>query len=80
MNHVNYFKDLFESIPVYRKIVLLIYLFKNDNKHLQECGFLKSDIDSLKKEFKNILIEHNEEYYSYVTNQEEFVMERILNK
>ena len=30
MNSVNYSEDLFESIPDYRKIVLLMFLIKND--------------------------------------------------
>ena len=30
MNNTNYFKHLFESIPDYRKIVLLLFLIKND--------------------------------------------------
>ena len=30
MNNVNYFKNLFESIPDYEKIDLLMFLFKND--------------------------------------------------
>ena len=30
MNNVNFFKDLFESIPDYKKIVLLMFLIKND--------------------------------------------------
>ena len=41
MNHVNYYKDLFELIPDYRKIVLLIFLIKNVTKFLQNCGCLK---------------------------------------
>ena len=41
MDHVNYFRDLFESIADYRKIVLLILLIKNDIDILTECGFLK---------------------------------------
>ena len=28
MNNINYFKDLFESIPDYKKIVLIMFLFK----------------------------------------------------
>ena len=44
MNNVNYFTDLFESIPVYEKIVLLMFLIKNDVNFLYECGFLKGDI------------------------------------
>ena len=55
MKYEKYFKELFESITDYRKIVLLKSPIKNDNKFLQECGFLMSDINSLNKEFKNIL-------------------------
>ena len=29
MDNVNYFKHLFESIPDYKKIVLLLFLIKN---------------------------------------------------
>ena len=62
MNYENYFKVMFESIPDYRKIVLLMFLIKNDSDLLNECGFLKNDISSLKKEFRNILLEQIEEY------------------
>ena len=41
MNNVNYFKDLFESIPDYKKIVLLLFLIKNDVNFSYECGSLK---------------------------------------
>ena len=41
MDHVNLNKDLFESIPKYREIVLLMFLIKNDVNFLNECGFLK---------------------------------------
>ena len=61
MNIVNYFTDLFESIPDYRKIVLLMFLIENDFNFLYECGFLKGDINFLYKEFKNIFLELNEE-------------------
>ena len=43
MNHGNCFEDLFESIPDYRKIVLLMFFIKNDVDVLHECAFLKSD-------------------------------------
>ena len=45
MDYVIYFKDMFESIPHYKRIVLLLFLKKNDEKLLEECGFLKSDIN-----------------------------------
>ena len=51
MNYENYFKDLFASRPDYRKIVLLMFLIKKDEDLLKECGFLKSDIIRLNKEF-----------------------------
>ena len=51
MDNINYFNNLFESIPDYKKIVLLMFLFKNDVSFLYECGFLKGDINFLNKEF-----------------------------
>ena len=80
MNNVNYFKDLFESIPDYRKIALLMFLIKNDVNFLYECGFLKGDINFLSKEHKNNLLELNEDYLDLIKNQEESIIERILNK
>ena len=42
---------------------------------------LESDIKRLNKEFKNILLEQNEEYLDYINrNQEESIIEKILNK
>ena len=60
MNNTNFFTDLFELIPGYKKIVLLKFLIKNDVNFLYECGFLKGDITFLYKEFENILLELNE--------------------
>ena len=80
MDNVNYFKDLFESIPDYKKIVLLLFLIKNDVNFLYECGFLKGDINGLYKEFKTILLELNEDYLDHNKNQEESILEKFLNK
>ena len=80
MDIVNYFKDLFESKPEYKKIVLLMFLFKNDVNFLYECGFLKGDINFLYKEIKNILLELNEDYLDHNKNQEEAINERVLNE
>ena len=80
MNNVNYFTDLFESIPDYEKVVLLMFLIKNDVNFLYECGFLKGDINFLYEEFKNILLELNEDYSDYNKNQEESILEKFLNK
>ena len=78
-NNINCFKELFESIPDYKKIVLLIFLIKNDVIFSYECGFLKGDINFLYKEFENILLELNEEYLDHIKNQEESVLEKFFN-
>ena len=80
MDNENYFKDMFESITDYRKIVLLLFLIQNDKILLKEIGFSKNDINRLNFEFKNILVEGYEEYLDYVKDQEESVLEKFLNK
>ena len=80
MNYENYFKDMFETIPDYRKIVLLLFLFKNDSGLLTECGLLKNDIIRVCKEFKKILIEQNEKNLDYIKKEKESNIEKILNK
>ena len=80
MNNINYFKDLFESILDYRKIVFLLVLIKNDKDLLREVGFSERDINRLNLEFKNILIDQHEKYLDYIKNEEESIIERFLNK
>ena len=80
MNNVNYFKDLFESITDYRKIVLLMFLIKDDKNLLKEVGFSKNDINLLSLEFKNILLEEYENYLDFIKIEEESIFERFLNK
>ena len=80
MYYVTYFEDLFESIPDYKKIVSLIFVIKNDDDLLTECGFVKSDTERLSLEFKNILSEQSDQYYTYVKNQKESFIEKFLRK
>ena len=80
MDNSIFFKDISESIHDYKKVILLIFLIQNDKNLLKEIGFSKNDINHLNLEFKNILIEQNEEYLAYIKNQEESIIERILNK
>ena len=80
MNYENYFKGIFESIHDYKKIVLLIFLIQNDKNLLKEIGFSKNDINRLSIELKNILLEEFEDYLSYIKNDEESILEKILNK
>ena len=71
MKNVTYFKDFFESVDDYRKIVLLLFLIQNDDDLLEEYGFVKSNNNRLNKEFKNILLEQNEEYLDYIRNEKQ---------
>ena len=80
MNNADYFKDIFESIPNYRKLVLLIFLIQNEKNLLKEIGFSKNDINRLSIEFKNVLLEEFEDYLSHIKNGEESILEKILNK
>ena len=57
-----------------------MFLIKNDVNFSHECGFLKGDIIFLYKEFKNILLELNEDYPDHIKNQEESIVEKFLNK
>ena len=80
MDNENCFKDLFESIRDYSKIFLLIFLIQNDKNLLKEIGFSKNDISRLNLDFKNILLEQNENYLYYVKNREESIIENFLSK
>ena len=80
MNNSNYFRDFFESITDYRKIVLLVLLIQNDKNLLKEIGFSKNDINLLNLEFKNNLLEEFENYLDYIKDQEESILEKFLNK
>ena len=77
---MDYFKDLFESITDYRKIVLLMFLIKDDKNSLKEIGFSKNNINQLSIELKNILLEEYENYLYYIKDQEESIIEKFLNK
>ena len=80
MKYNNYFKDIFESIRDYRKIVLLIFLIQNDKNLLKEIGFSKNNINLLNLEFKKILLEEFEDYLDYIKDQEESILEKFLSK
>ena len=80
MINSDYFRDIFESMYDYKKIVLLIYLIQNDKNLLTEIGFGRNDINRLNLDFKNILIEEYETYLDYIKNEEESVIEKFLNK
>ena len=80
MDNVNYVKDLFESILDYTKIVLILFLIKDDKDLLDEVGFSENDINRLSLEFKTILMEQFEEHLDYIKNEKESIFEKFLNK
>ena len=80
MDNSNYFKDLFESIYDYRKVVFLMFLIENDKYSLHEIGFSERDINRLYLEFKNILKEQHEENLDSIRNEEESIIEEISYK
>ena len=71
---------MFESIPDYRKILLLIFLIQNDRGLLKKCGLSKKDVDRLDLQFRNILMEENYENLDYIKNEEESIIENTLNE
>ena len=80
MNSVNYFKDMFESIPEYRKILLLIFLIQNDKDSLLEIGFSERDVNCSYTKYKNIPIGQHDEYLDLIKNEEESIIEKFLKK
>ena len=80
MDHVHYFKDLFESIPEWRKIVLLLFSFRSDDDVLFACGFAKNDIKRHRLELKKLNNGQNKEYPDYIKNEEETTTEKFFNK
>ena len=71
---------MFESIPDYKKIVLLMFLIQNDKILLHEIGFSERDMDRLNLEFNFILLAQHENYLDYVKDQVESMFEKFLNK
>ena len=78
MDHVIHFRDLFESIQDYRKIVLIIFLFQNDKELLRVIGSSESDITRVNLEFKDILLEQHDKYLDQVKNEEGSIIERFF--
>ena len=52
MDHVNFFGDIFESIPDYRELVLLLLINRKDDDSINGYGIQKIDIKRLMKKLK----------------------------
>ena len=80
MDLTNYFKELFESMTVFRKVVLLALLFQDNKNLLKEIVLKNKKFNQISLEFLNNLLEQHEEYLEYVKNEDESVIEKFLNK
>ena len=78
MEDINYFKDMLESIPNYRKIILLTFIIKRDDVMLKEFGLSDDFIEKLYNECKQIIISDMDQYYSHIKNLEQSIIENIL--
>ena len=75
MEDINYFKDMFNSIPYIKKIILLCFIFKRDDILLGECGMTNDFIEKLHNDCKQIIENDLDQYFSHFKNLEESIME-----
>ena len=60
------FGDLFKSIPDYRKIVSIMFIFKNRVDIINEFDLLKNDSIRLRKGFIKVFFKQNEDYLDFM--------------
>ena len=77
MEDINYFKDMLNSIPYYRKIIFLCFIIKQDDTMLKEFGLSDDFIEKLYNDFKQIMISDMDQYFSHIKNLEESILENI---
>ena len=80
MEDINYFKDMLNSISNYRKIILLCFIIKRDDKILKEFGLSDQFIEKLYNDCKQITENDFDQNFTHIKNLEESIIERILNK
>ena len=78
MEDINYFKDMLESIPNYRKIILLCFIIKRDDVMLKEFGLSDNFIKKLYNDCKQIMISDMDQYFSHIKNLEQSIIEKVL--
>ena len=79
MDDINSFKDMLKSIQQYRKIVLLIFIIKQDNDILKESGMSQTFIEKLKGGCKKILNNESDDYNDHIKTLEESILEELNN-
>ena len=80
MEDINYFKDTLNSISNYRKIILLCFIIKRDDKTLREFGLSDNFIEKLYDDCKKIIESDIDQCFSHIKNLEESIIGKILNK
>ena len=75
MEDINYFKDMLNSIPYYRKIILLCFFIKRDDTMLREFGLSDDFIEKLYNDCKQIMESDMDQYFSHIKNLEESILE-----
>ena len=75
MEDMKYFKDMLNSIPYFRKIILLCFIIKGDDTMLREFGLSDSFIEQLYNDCEQIMISDMDQYFSHVKNLEESILE-----
>ena len=67
-------------MPEHRKIVLILFLPKNNVDSLTQCSFIENNSSRICEEFKNMKNQKIEELFDYFGNEEEANTEKIPNK
>ena len=75
MEDTYYFKDMLNSLPYFRKIILLCFNIERDDTMLKEFGLSDDFIEILYNDCKQIMISDTDEYFSHIKNLEESVLE-----
>ena len=68
---------MLESVPNYRKIILLCFIIKRDDIMLKEFGLSDNFIKKLYDDCKQIMINEMNQYFSHIKNLEESIIERF---
>ena len=77
MEDINYFKDMLNSLPYYRKIKFLCFIIKRDDTMLKEFGLSDDFIEKLNNDCKQIMESDMDQYFSHIKNLEESILEKI---
>ena len=77
MEDINYFKDMLNSVPYYRKIILLCFIIKRDDWMLREFGLSDEFIEKLYNDCKQIMESDMDQHFSHIKNLEESILESI---